>query len=84
MITLIGVLAYFMLRSDPTDMGLPSVQEAEDEHPQIEYGAAAKMALKSTSLWVLSIVFMSFLIFVRLAPHGCPFMRPSSTSRPRA
>lgn len=72
LITLIGVMAYFMLRSDPTDMGLPSVQEAEDEHPNIEYGEAAKQALRSVSLWVLSIVFMSFLIFVRLAPAWLP------------
>jgi sugar phosphate permease len=72
LITLIGVVAYFLLRSDPTDMGLPSVQEAEDEHPQIEYGDAAKQALKSVSLWVLSIVFMAFLIFVRLAPAWLP------------
>ena len=72
LITLIGIIAYFMLRSDPTDMGLPSVQEAEDTHPDIEYGEAAKQALKSPSLWVLTVVFWAFLTFVRLAPGWLP------------
>jgi sugar phosphate permease len=72
LITVIGILAYFMLRSDPTDMGLPSVQQTEDREPDIEYGDAAKQALKSGTLWILSIVFCCFLIFVRLAPAWLP------------
>lgn len=71
-IMLIGVVAYFLLRSDPTDLGLPSVQEAEDKNPQMEYSEAAKQALLSGPMWILSIVYTCYLIFVRLAPAWLP------------
>jgi MFS transporter, OPA family, sugar phosphate sensor protein UhpC len=71
-IVLIGVVSYFMLRSDPTDLGLPSIQAVEDKDPHMDYGEAAKQALKSSALWILSIVYTCYLIFVRLAPAWFP------------
>jgi MFS transporter, OPA family, sugar phosphate sensor protein UhpC len=72
LITVIGIIAYFMLRSDPTDIGLPSVQQAEDKDPDMAYGDAAKEALRSSALWILSIVHTAYLTFVRLAPAWLP------------
>lgn len=71
-ILLIGVASALMLRSDPTDLGLPSIQKAEDLQPDLDYGEAAKKATKDPVLWLLSVVLSCYIVGCRLGPAWLP------------
>ncbi|WP_337998285.1 MFS transporter [Oleispirillum naphthae] len=71
-VVLIGIMAAVLLRSDPTTMGLPSVQKAEDIKPDIDYREAAKEATKNPVLWLLSGVLSCYIVACRLGPAWLP------------
>jgi len=61
-----------MLRSDPSDMGLPSVQKAEDKKNDTNYAATVKGVAKDPALWVISLVWSGYMIAARLVPGWLP------------
>lgn len=68
----ISIAAAVMLRADPTVMGLPSIQQAEDADPDIDYGLSIRNAIKDPSLWVMSIVWSCYMVATRLVPGWLP------------
>lgn len=65
----IAILAATFLRSDPTELGLPSIQLQEDIPGKKEsLLVVAKTALKDSTFWVFTIVFSGFIVGTRLVP----------------
>ena len=58
----IAISSAFMLRSDPSDMGLPSIQKAEDKKKDENYAATVKGIIKDPALWVMSIVWSGYMV----------------------
>jgi sugar phosphate permease len=71
-VLLIAIASAFMLRSDPSDMGLPSIQAAEDKHKDGNYLMNAVKAAKDPALWVMSLVWSGYMIAARLVPGWLP------------
>jgi sugar phosphate permease len=69
-IILISVLAATFLRSDPTKIGLPSIQLQEDgpDSGKESLMVVAKTALKDSTFWLFTIVFSGFIVGTRLVP----------------
>ncbi len=68
----IGIASAIMLRSDPTVMGLPSVQEAEDKKDDARYKHVATGIAKDPALWILSLAWSGYMIGARLVPGWLP------------
>jgi sugar phosphate permease len=68
----IAVSSGFMLRSDPSDMGLASIQKAEDKKKDGNYAETAKSVIKDPALWVMSLVWSGYMIAARLVPGWLP------------
>ena len=68
----IAISSAFMLRSDPSDMGLPSIQKAEDKKKDENYAATVKGIIKDPALWVMSIVWSGYMVAARLVPGWLP------------
>ena len=68
----IAIAAALMLRADPTVMGLPSIQQAEDPEPDLDYKVSVRNAIKDPSLWVMSIVWSCYMVATRLVPGWLP------------
>lgn len=68
----IAVSSAFMLRSDPSEMGLPSVQKAEDKNNNGNYAESVKGVVKDPALWVMSLVWSGYMIAARLVPGWLP------------
>ena len=71
-VLLIAILAVVLLRADPSHMGLPSIQKAEDKNQDQDYGETVKKVLKDPSLWVMSIVWSCYMVATRLVPGWLP------------
>lgn len=67
-IFVIARIAAYLLRSSPTDIGLPSIQQAEDkaEHKDVSYGSTLAVIAKDPALWVLSLVWSGYMVATRL------------------
>jgi len=70
----IAGIAAFLLRSSPTDIGLPSIQHAEDkgEHKEVSYRSTLAIIAKDPALWVLSLVWSGYMVATRLLPGWLP------------
>lgn len=68
----ISVAGYLLLRSDPEDMHLPSIQKAEDKKPDTAYGEAVNDIVRDPVLWALSVLFGCFIVGMRLCPAWLP------------
>jgi sugar phosphate permease len=71
-VLVIAIASALMLRSDPSDMGLPSVQKVEDKKSDANYGATIKGVAKDPALWVISLVWSGYMIAARLVPGWLP------------
>jgi sugar phosphate permease len=71
-VLVIAVASAIMLRSDPTVLGLPSVQAAEEKPETANYKTAALGIGKDPALWVLSLVWSGYMIAARLVPGWLP------------
>jgi MFS transporter, OPA family, sugar phosphate sensor protein UhpC len=89
-VLVIAALSALMLRSDPTDMGLSSVQSAEDKEPDMNYKSAVAKTSKDPALWFLSLVWSGYMIGARLVPGWLPlyaadfYMQNSGMSKEKA
>lgn len=56
-----------ILRNDPEDMGLPSVQKAEETKMEKDksYKTACRDALKDPALWGLAVIWSGFIVCTR-------------------
>lgn len=68
----ISVAGYLMLRFDPQDMDLPSIQKIEDREPDKAYGEVVKGNAKDPILWLLSLLLSCFVVGMRLALAWIP------------
>lgn len=68
----IAVASALLLRSDPADMGLPSIQAAEDKNSDKKYKAAVVDTMKDPALWFMSLVWSGYMIGARLIPGWLP------------
>lgn len=76
---IIGFLCFIDMRSDPSDLGLPSVQESED-HPQrvqTGYGAALLNSIRDPWFWVITLAWQGFTVALRLIPGWLPIYAAS-------
>lgn len=73
-VLVIAGLGYLLLRSDPVDIGLESIQKAEDSKnvQRVSYKDAAIAALKDPSFWVITLVWQGFTVSLRLIPGWLP------------
>lgn len=72
-ILVIAMISATFLRSDPTNMGLPSVQAAEDKKKSDpNYKKMAAETIKDPALWVMSLVWSGYMIAARLVPGWLP------------
>jgi sugar phosphate permease len=71
-VLVIAILSALMLRSDPTVIGLPSVQAVEDKKEDVHYRKAALGISKDPALWVMSLVWSGYMIAARLVPGWLP------------
>ncbi len=62
----ISIFAAIFLKSSPTDMGLPSVEQAEDKKDDTKYLTKALAIMKDPVLWVMSISWSGYMIAARL------------------
>lgn len=73
LIGIIAVISFFIFRNDPSDIGLPSVIEAEDKPVRdASYKAMVIDALKRPSLWLITVVYSVYTIGCRLGPAWFP------------
>ncbi len=71
-VLVIAILSAIILRSDPTVIGLPSVQEAEDKKKDKGYKGVAVDVVRDPDLWVMSLVWSGYMIASRLLPGWLP------------
>jgi MFS transporter, OPA family, sugar phosphate sensor protein UhpC len=89
-VLVIAALSALMLRSDPTDMGLSSVQSLEDKDPDTNYKSAVAKTSKDPALWFLSFVWSGYMIGARLVPGWLPlysadfYMQTNGMSKEKA
>lgn len=69
---IIAISSAVMLRSDPAEMGLPSVQAVEDKKKDGKYSEKVKAVIKDPALWVMSLVWSGYMIAARLVPGWLP------------
>ncbi len=68
----IALASLWMLRADPSDMGLPSIQKAEDSNQDMDYKDTLKEVVKDPTLWLMSIVWSCYMVATRLVPGWLP------------
>lgn len=70
----ISVIAFFLIRSDPSDIGLESIQKAEDVKTDeaVSYRQVAFTAIKDPALWLMSLCWGAFMCACRLLPGWLP------------
>ena len=71
-VLVIAIASALMLRSDPTVMGLLSVQASEDKQEDAHYKKTAFGITKDPALWVMSLVWSGYMIGARLVPGWLP------------
>lgn len=67
---IIVLFCFFGMRSDPSDLGLPSVQEKEDnkKNTQKSYSAVLLGSVKDPWFWVITLAWQGFTVSLRLIP----------------
>lgn len=67
---IIAIVAYLGIRSDPSELGLPSIQANEDtkEAATEKYTTVILKALREPAFWVISLVNQGFIVSLRLVP----------------
>lgn len=68
----IAAASAFMLRSDPSVLGLPSIQKQEDSNQDDSYQTRLKDVIKDPTLWLMSLVWSSYMVATRLVPGWLP------------
>lgn len=70
----ISVACFALMRSDPSDIGLESIQKAEDLHDatKTNYREVVFASLKDPGLWLISISWSGFIMACRLFPGWMP------------
>lgn len=74
-ILIIAISSALMLKSSPTDIGLKSIQEEEDQnktHATDSYKTSIGKIAKDPALWVMSIVWSCYMVATRLVPGWLP------------
>ncbi|MFT4171097.1 MAG: MFS transporter [Rhodocyclaceae bacterium] len=73
-IFVIALIAAWLLRAQPTDIGLPSIerQEDKDELQQLSYRQTLSVIAKDPALWILSLVWSAYMVATRLVPGWLP------------
>jgi sugar phosphate permease len=72
-VLVIAIISALMLKSDPTTLGLPSIQATEDKKKEdIHYKKAVLSTTKDPALWVMSLVWAGYMIAARLLPGWLP------------
>jgi MFS transporter, OPA family, sugar phosphate sensor protein UhpC len=69
-----AMIALWLLRASPTDIGLPSIEKQEDteEHQQLSYRQTLGVIAKDPALWIMSIVWSAYMVGTRLVPGWLP------------
>ena len=88
----IAIVSAILLRSDPSDIGLESIQKMEDvvEKKQHNYRDIVFSALKDPGLWLMSICWGGYMSACRLLPGWLPmyaasyYMQTSGMEKARA
>lgn len=78
-ILLIAVIAAFLIRSDPANIGLESIQKAEDVNSdeKVSYREVAFTAIKDPALWLMSLCWGAYMCACRLLPGWLPMYAAS-------
>lgn len=73
-VIMIAVIGYFGIRSDPSELSLPSVQAKEDtkKATSTSYKEMILQALRDPAFWVVSLVTQGFIVCLRLIPGWLP------------
>ncbi|MDR3563971.1 MAG: MFS transporter [Negativicutes bacterium] len=71
-VLVIAIASAVMLRSDPTAIGLPSVQAAEDKKKDADYKSVVYSIMRDPALWVMSLVWSGYMVGARLLPGWLP------------
>ncbi len=73
-IFVIAGVSLWLLRANPTDMGLPSIEKQEDkeEHQKLTYRQTLGVISKDPALWILSLVWSAYMVATRLVPGWLP------------
>lgn len=69
-VAVIAIVSYFGIRSDPSEIGLPSIQAKEDtkKTSNTKYKDVVLSALREPAFWVVSLVNQGFIVSLRLVP----------------
>lgn len=70
-ILVMSLIAAFLLRSDPKDMGLESIA-AKEEKAAVPYKQAVWVAIKDPSFYLITMCFSAFTVGCRLLPAWLP------------
>lgn len=67
-------LCFFGMRSDPSDLGLPSIQAQEDtkKTSNISYRTSLLNSIKDPWFWVITFAWQGFTVALRLIPGWLP------------
>ena len=81
-VLVIAGLAALLMRSDPTNIGLPSIQAAEDysanaNEKEATYRENVIAAIKDPAMWLTAVRFTGFTISCRLLPGWLPLYTAS-------
>jgi len=70
----IAILAYIFLRSDPSEMGLESIQVKEEKKSakDTNYKSMVLSAIKDPGFWIIVFVWQGFTVGLRLIPSWLP------------
>lgn len=70
----IAVIAALLLRSSPTDLGLPSIEAQEDRSgdQKLSYREGLGKITKDPAMWVMSLVWSAYMVSTRLVPGWLP------------
>lgn len=72
MIVAIAVGIHYLLRSNPSELGLPSIEAVEDKKQDANYQARVREIVKDPALWLLALVWAGYIIANRLVVGWFP------------
>lgn len=73
-ILVVAAVSYAFLRSDPSEMGLESIQAKEEKKSTQDsnYKSMVLSAIKDPSFWVIILIWQGFTVGLRLLPSWLP------------
>jgi len=91
-VILVAVISHLGLRSDPSELGLPSIQAQEDtkKASDSKYKDIIISALRDPAFWVISLVTQGFIVSLRLVPGWLPiyaatyYIQTAAMTKPEA